>query len=892
MAQLNDLIVTGNSRFLNPINGNARNGVYYVKGTQTGVTGSWTGNIPVPALYDGLTIMYYLPYAGSGNATLNLTLSDGTTTGAKNCYYNTSRLTTHYGAGCNILMTYHPAGSITSGGSAITDDRWITDANYDSDYILPYSWTAPGTAEKYISGSYLYADLTKTWFMFNLIYANTYAGALKLNVNGNGAKPLYINGTVSSSSNYTMPRGTYLVYYDGTNYYVRTDGKITGDLTGNAATATYATSAGSATDSTKLPLAGGTMTGQIKTSFKSSIATGSQQADASTIPNLCNELRYSSGVMGSVSISTSYTKDGVTIPTAWYNFLWIPHRSGGVNGQASRDNCDYGSLYLSGMTTSGCYMLRFASGNIAELKNLYSATDSTKMPLAGGTFTGIVTHNKSIHGSGGDTIYGSEARNSKWYKLTLATNGLTPPSSSNQWYMCSFTLNMAGDYGDTPKGSIYVSYYIYWNKSTFSADKVFATAFGNNMDRVKIYYKLTNPFILYIDSSNAYSAIWIDKISYRDSGDGYRTLDTVLETTSAITTSEYSSIPIACFYTYDGSQLYTNKSLLPNGNNALNLGASDKKWANGYFTNINGVAVGDSPKFTDNNTTYTFANGTNGFTVTPSGGSAQTVTVTPSISNNVTGSGTSGYLTKFNGANTITNGPALGSSTTTYLRNDGSWQTPPNDNNAVTQTDTSTYGPYKVLLSGTADNTTRTEGARKSSNLQFNPAISNGASIGYEFKDGTRGDWTTDQTCGLLDIAGSSSFNVRLCGDGTVAAEKIICHSMYTYDISSQYTFSKSSGNWTISTIEAHRTGNVVNLAVTFKGNGSAVSAGGNGFVGTCTAGPLPVMVARGTSFLSSGGIVFQLDIAGNVYVRVIGSSVTLASTGTNTISTVFMVND
>lgn len=38
----------------------------------------------------------------------------------------------------------------------------------------------------------------------------------------------------------------------------------------------------------------------------------------------------------------------------------------------------------------------------------------------------------------------------------------------------------------------------------------------------------------------------------------------------------------------------------------------------------------------NNNTTYTFANGTNGFTVTPSGGTAQTVTVTPSIANNVT----------------------------------------------------------------------------------------------------------------------------------------------------------------------------------------------------------------------------------------------------------------
>lgn len=44
--------------------------------------------------------------------------------------------------------------------------------------------------------------------------------------------------------------------------------------------------------------------------------------------------------------------------------------------------------------------------------------------------------------------------------------------------------------------------------------------------------------------------------------------------------------------------------------------------------------------------------------------------------NNVTGTGNSGYLAKFNGANSITNGPQLGSATTTFLRNDGSWSTP------------------------------------------------------------------------------------------------------------------------------------------------------------------------------------------------------------------------
>lgn len=53
-----------------------------------------------------------------------------------------------------------------------------------------------------------------------------------------------------------------------------------------------------------------------------------------------------------------------------------------------------------------------------------------------------------------------------------------------------------------------------------------------------------------------------------------------------------------------------------------------------------------------------------------------TMPVNPVPSNNVTGSGTSGYLTKWNGTNTITNGPQLGSSTTTFLRNDGTWATP------------------------------------------------------------------------------------------------------------------------------------------------------------------------------------------------------------------------
>ncbi len=62
--------------------------------------------------------------------------------------------------------------------------------------------------------------------MLTLTNSNTVIGAFTLNVNNKGAIPVYINGLPSSDSNWTMPAGTYLVFYDGTNYHVRTDGKI------------------------------------------------------------------------------------------------------------------------------------------------------------------------------------------------------------------------------------------------------------------------------------------------------------------------------------------------------------------------------------------------------------------------------------------------------------------------------------------------------------------------------------------------------------------------------------------------------------------------------------------------------------------------------------------
>lgn len=61
-----------------------------------------------------------------------------------------------------------------------------------------------------------------------------------------------------------------------------------------------------------------------------------------------------------------------------------------------------------------------------------------------------------------------------------------------------------------------------------------------------------------------------------------------------------------------GVQITTGHALVPEKadvatNNIGSIGTSSYKWANGYFTNINGVAVGNNPKFTD--TTYSAGTG-------------------------------------------------------------------------------------------------------------------------------------------------------------------------------------------------------------------------------------------------------------------------------------------
>lgn len=384
-------------------------------------------------------------------------------------------------------------------------------------------------------------------------------------------------------------------------------------------------------------------------------------------------------------------------------------------------------------------------------------------------------------------------------------------------------------------------------------------------------------------------------------------------TTGGVKSSGYTiakSVPSNAVFT-DNNTTYT---LSTSGNNVVLTPSSGS--ANTitvpYATNAGKVnnltvqtAVPTNAKFTD--TTYTFANGTNCFTVTPSGGTAQTVKVTPSITNNVTGSGTSGYLAKFNGAHTITNGVALGSSTTTFLRNDGTWATPPNTKNTAGATDTSnqiyligaleqsanpqTYSNSGVWVSGDGELSMYTWSVKKSDGWSRVEAY-----VDYA-NDGATGRLNVydDNGIGRIMLIGDTGIILNDSTDETTIfldskSGRVECEKMsYTTGVA---TFSKSSGSWTFRDGEYTRSGQVVQIRLAFKGGGSNVSVGSNAIAGKVNGIPHPSYTVRLQGYYSGTVLMGELTNSGGFNVRILGQALNLSSSNAATLSGTFIVED
>lgn len=111
--------------------------------------------------------------------------------------------------------------------------------------------------------------------------------------------------------------------------------------------------------------------------------------------------------------------------------------------------------------------------------------------------------------------------------------------------------------------------------------------------------------------------------------------------------------------------------------------------------------------------------------------------------------------------------------------------------------------------------------------------------------------------------------------DGTLDFEQSII------DISEYYTVTKTSGNWSCHSVTAYKMGKFVLMSMSFKGNGSSVSAGNNAFVGTISGSLLPIgdMSIKEVSYLGSSVPVASISSTGALSIRMCGANATLGST-------------
>lgn len=214
------LTATKGSTFLTQHQSNANLGHGYHTVT-TPSSGVYAINAPGYNLVEGSRISVLFKNAVTV-ATPKLNVNS---TGEKSIYYNGSALnptavtyvTTVIASNSVVTFVYDGVHFVIT---AIENPNRIVVPGYQLD-------STGGNSTKQIKMSN-YSLCAGSLFTVSFIHDNTVSNALTLNINETGVKTLFINGKPSSSSNCTLPAGTYLIYYDGTNYYVRTDGKYPG----------------------------------------------------------------------------------------------------------------------------------------------------------------------------------------------------------------------------------------------------------------------------------------------------------------------------------------------------------------------------------------------------------------------------------------------------------------------------------------------------------------------------------------------------------------------------------------------------------------------------------------------------------------------------------------
>ncbi len=161
------------------------------------------------------------------NSATSVTLNVNST-GAKNIYYNNAAYAEKSSSICgyaNRTIYYMYDGTYW-----VWMNMGTLDGNSNTVPAVQCE-TAAGTAAK-VGICTNHTLLHYSYVHVNVRYTNTYKGAITLNIDSAGAKPIYLNGNPTSGSNYDLKAGTYIAYYDGANFHFRTDGTLPGAIEG------------------------------------------------------------------------------------------------------------------------------------------------------------------------------------------------------------------------------------------------------------------------------------------------------------------------------------------------------------------------------------------------------------------------------------------------------------------------------------------------------------------------------------------------------------------------------------------------------------------------------------------------------------------------------------
>lgn len=192
-------------------------GLYYIAGTGT-AAGTWLGSHPgITEYYDGLTIAYRIPIAGSSTTTLNI---NGL--GAKTVYYNyNAKVRTQYPVKTVIILTYVTDTSYTGWHTCEYDTTEVTSLRptcryYNSSGNSLYGYKIVGVGSNgriqpltYENGTGTTKTVSKLGFRPNEFYF--YNSNTTVNANGLiGSNTLYLAGSFSNL-HYTL-NGTGTAY--------------------------------------------------------------------------------------------------------------------------------------------------------------------------------------------------------------------------------------------------------------------------------------------------------------------------------------------------------------------------------------------------------------------------------------------------------------------------------------------------------------------------------------------------------------------------------------------------------------------------------------------------------------------------------------------------------